>query len=176
MEKRIDLENGDIVRLDREGLQFSINKGYVENGEPTKLLTMRISHDFYFEGYPFLGHEEDIMHFNIPTEDPLYKHFNNLLGTDTELVIEDDDTVEEKAKYLKIERGDADINVSFYNYLENESINSKFIIFVKNIQYDLRSKIDNKGLDTKDRLVSFFRDVEREELIKKIKDDDRDDI
>ena len=48
----------------------------------------------------------------------------------------------------------------------------KFIITIINIMRDGRSKIDREGLDTKERLVKFFRDIESELLKYKEQDEE----
>jgi len=81
-------------------------------------------------------------------------------------------TLEEKQKYMIIQRQKQDILVSFNNDLKEDSLTGKFIITVINIMRDGRSKIDQEGLDTKERLVKFFRAVENELLLNKEKEVD----
>ena len=73
-------------------------------------------------------------------------------------------------KYMKIQKHEQDISVDFYNGSKDASITDKFIITIINIMRDGRSKIDREGLDTKERLVKFFRGIEKELLFDKEKE------
>lgn len=147
-----------------------IDKGYIQNGEPLKVLTMSMTDDFGFEEYTFSKEETDGVNFSIPQYNLLYKHLNILLGTNSDLIIDDDMTAEEKQKYMKIQKHEQDISVDFYNGSKDASITDKFIITIINIMSDGKSKIDRDGLDTKERLVKFFRGVEKELLFDKEKE------
>ena len=170
MEKKKILDDGNIIKLNNDGRRVIIDKGYIQNGEPLKVLTMSMTDDFGFEAYTFSNKETDGVNFSIPQYDPLYKHLNVLLGTNSDLIIDDDMTAEEKQKYMKIQKHEQDISVNFYNGSKDASITDKFIITIINIMSDGRSKIDRDGLDTKERLVKFFRGVEKELLFDKEKE------
>ena len=170
MEKKKILDDGNIIKLNSDGRRVIIDKGYIQNGEPLKVLTMSMTDDFGFEAFTFSDEETNSVNFSIPQYDPLYKHLNVLLGTNSDLIIDDDMTAEEKQKYMKIQKREQDILVNFYNNSKNASITDKFIITIINIMSDGRSKIDRDGLDTKERLVKFFRGVEKELLFDKEKE------
>ena len=172
MDKKIALKDGNIIKLNNDGRNMIINKGYLKNGEPEKILTMSMTDDFGFEAFTFSDEETNSVNYSIPQYDPLYKHLNTLLGANDDLIIDDDMTAEEKQKYMKIQRQKQDILVSFYNDLEDTSTTNKFIITIINIMRDGRSKIDRDDLDTKERLVKFFRDVEQELLLEKEKEEE----
>ncbi|MBR6034165.1 MAG: hypothetical protein IKP28_05495 [Clostridia bacterium] len=167
MEKKKILDDGNIIKLNNDGRRVIIDKGYMQDGEPSKILTMSMTDDFGFEAFTFSDEETDSVNFSIPQYDPLYKHLNTLLDANGDLVIEDDMTAEKKQKYMKIQRQKQDILVSFYNGSKDASITNKFIITIINIMSDGRSKIDRDGLDTKEKLVKFFRGVEKELLFDK---------
>ena len=167
MKKKKILDDGNIIKLNNDGRRVIIDKGYIQNGEPLKVLTMSMTDDFGFEAYTFLNEETDGVNFSIPQYDPLYKHLNVLLGTHSDLIIDDDMTAEEKQKYMKIQKHEQDISVDFYNGSKDASITDKFIITIINIMSDGRSKIDRDGLDTKERLVKFFRGVKKDLLFDK---------
>ena len=167
MEKKKILDDGNIIKLNNDGRRVIIDKGYIQNGEPSKILTMSMTDDFGFEAFTFSDEETDSVNFSIPQYDPLYKHLNTLLDANDDLVIDDDMTAEEKQKYMKIQKHEQDISVDFYNGSKDASITDKFIITIINILRDGRSKIDRDGLDTKERLVKFFRGVEKELLFDK---------
>ena len=167
MEKKKILDDGNIIKLNSDGRRVIIDKGYMQNGEPSKVLTMSMTDDFGFEAFTFSDEETDSVNFSIPKYDPLYKHLNVLLGRNNDLIIDDDMSVEEKQKYMKIQKREKDILVGFYNNSKDASITDKFIITIINIMSDGRSKIDRDGLDTKERLVKFFRGVEKDLLFDK---------
>ena len=55
---------------------------------------------------------------------------------------------------------DGIIKIEFINNLEDEhQVFERFSIFIKNIFFDLRSKIDVDGKDIKERLYFFFEEV-----------------
>ncbi|MBR0351006.1 MAG: hypothetical protein IJH76_04225 [Clostridia bacterium] len=167
MEKKKILDDGNIIKLNNDGRRVIIDKGYIQNGEPSKILTMSMTDDFGFEAFTFSDEQTDSVNFSIPQYDPLYKHLNTLLDANDDLVIDDDMTAEEKQKYMKIQRQKQEILVNFYNGSKDDSLTNKFIITIINIVSDGRSKIDRDGLDTKERLVKFFRGVEKELLFDK---------
>lgn len=167
MEKKKILDDGNIIKLNNDGRRVIIDKGYIQNGEPSKILTMSMTDDFGFEAFTFSDEEKDSVNFSIPQYDPLYKHLNTLLDANDDLVIDDDMTAEEKQKYMKIQRQKQEILVNFYNGSKDDSLTNKFIITIINIVSDGRSKIDRDGLDTKERLVKFFRGIEKELLFDK---------
>ena len=90
---------------------------------------------------------------------PLYGPLLHLLRGDDELIIDDDDTNELNKKYMRIYLEGENINIDFINELENDTSNDRFRVFIKNITFDLRSKIDSFKKDTKDRLHDFFSEV-----------------
>lgn len=170
MEKMKILDDGNIIKANNYERRVVIDKGYMQNGELSKVLTISMTDDFGFEAFNFSDEETDSVNFSIPQYDPLYKHLNTLLGANNDLIIDDDMTDEEQQKYIKIKRQKQDILVSFYNDSKNALITDKFIITIINIMRDGRSKIDRDGLDTKERLVKFFRGVEKELLFDKEKE------
>ena len=133
MEKKKILDDGNIIKLNNDGRRVIIDKGYLKNGKPEKILTMSMTDDFGFEAFTFSDEETNSVNFSIPQYDPLYKHLNTLLGANDDLIIDDDMTAEEKQKYMKIQRQKQDILVSFYNDLEDTSTTNKFIITIINI-------------------------------------------
>ena len=145
MEKKKILDDGNIIKLNNDGRRVIIDKGYIQNGEPSKILTMSMTDDFGFEAFTFSDEETDSVNFSIPQYDPLYKHLNTLLDANDDLVIDDDMTAEEKQKYMKIQRQKQEILVNFYNGSKDDSLTNKFIITIINIVSDGRSKIDRDG-------------------------------
>ncbi len=101
------------------------------------------------EGLKKISFEFDITH-------PLYIPLLHLCQGD--LIIETDDTRDHN-KYLRIYKKDNKVYMDFVNEIENADILDKFDIFIKNVLYDGRSKIDQEGKDTKDRLLFFFKEA-----------------
>ena len=83
------------------------------------------------------------------------------MNGDKELIIDDDDTYEDMEKYMTISIDNDIITIKFINKLENDNSMERFSVFIKNIGFDLRSKIDCNDLDTKDRLYVFFSEVHK---------------
>ena len=90
----------------------------------------------------------------------LYIPLLHLLNGKKELIIDDDETCEINKKYMKIYIDGDNINIDFINELEKDESFDKFHIFIKNIGFDLRSKIDCENLDTKERLYFFFKEID----------------
>ena len=86
----------------------------------------------------------------------------HLLNYDDELLIDDDDTKDDNKKYLVVYRKNNTIfidfidNVDYYNQM---NLTEKFYVFIKNIVFDGRSKIDQLHKDTKKRLYLFFNEI-----------------
>lgn len=167
MEKRIKLENDDIIIVNIDSSliycdKVTISKGYFKNGNLEKTISFCIWDDFSFEAW--CCEDESLKHlaFDFEESDPLYSHLERLLGRDDELIIDDDDTHEELKKIMRIYKVGNRINISFENNLEKLDIIGKFHIFIKNIMNDYRSKIDCNGENTKIRLINFFRRIQNE--------------
>ena len=168
MDKRLTLEDGNLININSEGGRIVIDRCYLENGEPSKVLTMSMGSDFGFEGFSFSDANltSKDLSFSVPLYDPLYKHLCGLLQENDDLIIEDDLAREEKKKYLRVKKDSKGIVVTFNNDLE-DSLTDRFIITVINIVEDGRSIIDREGLDTKKRLITFFRNISKDLLLEK---------
>lgn len=132
----------------------SIKKTYLEL---KRIITFSIWDDMSFNAYTRELCDEIAFDFNI--SDSIYFCLLNLLKEDEKLIIDDDDTYEEMMKYIKFERLENKIKITFFNHLKESPIHNKFSVFVKNICPDSRSKIRN--FETKKRLVDFFRECEK---------------
>ena len=167
MEKEVKLEDGNTVSLNITksycGHTFRITKRYFKDGEYIKDFCLSMWDDYGFDAWiddvEILKNNSSIS-FKIPQHDPLYLCFLNFLGDLTEFVIDSDDISELNMKTMTIRlKEDGEIEVVFENKLDNISACDKFNIFIKNIGFDLRSKIDCFNLDTKKRLYKFFEDA-----------------
>lgn len=161
MEKRIELENNRVILFSvraQHPFRIQIHEGFLnDNNEILKDYILLMGDDYSFGGYT----KDDIVKeisFEFPDAHPLYIPLIHLLNGKKELIIDDDDTLEIKKKYLRISQDDG-LKIEFVNDLSNENGYERFNIFVKNIGYDLRSKIDINGKETKHLLFSFFNEV-----------------
>lgn len=108
--------------------------------------------------------------FEINKNNLLYCSFLNLLGDDEKLIIEDDFS---SIRSLEIVKKDESIVLNFHD--EKPDCFDQFTVGVKNTLSDLRSKVDQQGLDTKTRLWTFFSEASlalneyEQQKVKKIK-------
>lgn len=167
MEKEVKLLDSNTVSLDIDdsycGHTFRITKRYFKNGEYSKDFCLSMWDDYGFDAWT-----NDIetlknatsLSFDIPPYDPLYFCFLEFLGNLNEIVIDSDDVNELNKKTLTIrKKEDGEIELIYKCTLENVSACDKFNIFIKNVGFDLRSKIDSFHLDTKERLYKFFENA-----------------
>lgn len=162
MEKRIKLDNGNVIIFNRNPGYccdtISIDYGYLKDGELIKSLCLYIWDDICFKAYSKDRNINNI-EFDIDINNPIYFCVKNLLGEDNELIIDDDDTYGRLNKYLVIKKVDDIYKFIFINNLEKNDFESdKFRVFIKNIGPDCRSKIIDFSI--KKRIVYFFRELE----------------
>lgn len=169
IEKRIDTKNGKIIYQ-------KVPNGYItffkivyikcdEENKPEKRLQFSMWDDFQFEGAP---KEYDLLNlkkivFDIEKENILYGPIKRFLGKDTEFTLDDDATWGINNKVMKISENKDNIKIEFINNgkgQEDQEKSDRYKIFIKNIIFDGRSKLDDK-LDnpTKDRLRNLFLDL-----------------
>lgn len=173
MERRITLKDWNMIKIEEYHGQVIINKAYMKEGVPSSIVTLSMNSDFNFDVCTFSDDETDSVSFSVPAYDPLYKHLSSALGEKDELFIDDDLKNEEMRKYMRIKREEQGISINFHNDIKGEFPSSKFAITVINVMSDGRSKIDQAGLDTKDRLAKFFRRAAQELLVEKDRTEER---
>lgn len=167
MEKEIKLLDKNTINIDiseaYSGTGTRITKRYFKDGEYVKDFCLAMWDDYGFDAWV-----DDIetlqkatsLYYLIPSYDPLYLCFLEFLGNLNEIIIDSDDVNELNKKTLTIRKKENDvIELIFENLLENISACDKFNIFIKNVGFDLRSKIDCFNLDTKERLYKFFENA-----------------
>jgi hypothetical protein len=163
--------NKEIKISDKKIIRYEIRSGYVpiqtvtyanlENGIKTISFSrwddycFRSYHEMDFKDYDNSKREEHVFE----KDNPLYIPLLHLLDGEDELIIDDDETSEMNKKYMRICKEEEKIIVVFINELGKDTDLEKFNIFIKNIDFDLRSKIDCLRKDTKDRLYFFFQEV-----------------
>ena len=158
--KEIKVNSNEKVRYDYiDGISITaIN----EKDCPNDIKFCR-SDDYYFDSWYDIDDEEYYtkkrqLH-TFERNHSLYIPLLHLLNGEKELIIDDDDTYELNKKYMRIFLDGDNINIEFiYNLDENLAFN-KFCVSIKNIGFDLRSKVDDLGLDTKKRLYLFFNEI-----------------
>ena len=161
--KEIKLDDGNEMRLQISnaycGRSIRIEKDYIENNQIVKGFTLCQWDDYAFDVYiDNFDFSKESVKFIIDVNDPLFYSFHKLLEGLEELVI-DSDEYEENMKMLFIRRiNDYDIELEFRSR-ESKKVLEKYTVFIKNIGFDLRSKIDCYGLDTKKRLFEFFENA-----------------
>ena len=169
MEKRIDVKDGIIIYQ-------KIPNGYItffkivyikcdEENKPEKRLQFSMWDDFQFQGDPGKYELFDLekIDFDIEKENILYGPIKRFLGEDKEFILDDDATWEINNKVMKISENEDNIKIEFINNRKGQEEQSKldrYKIFIKNIIFDGRSKLDDK-LDnpTKERLRNLFLDL-----------------
>ncbi|MDD4283171.1 MAG: hypothetical protein PHS24_03600 [Bacilli bacterium] len=87
-----------------------------------------------------------------------YEPLQKFLGNNESITIEDDMTPRKHGKKVIFERTENNNIKILFKYLEIETLNA-YGINIKNILFDLRSKLDQDKTDIKDRLHGLFNDL-----------------
>lgn len=153
-----------IYQEKNEGFMYikTIKEGFLANNEVLKSYSLFQSDDYVFEG-SIDDNEVNELSFSFDVNHPLYFPLIHLLRGDESLIIDDDATRELNKKYLRISRKNDIVYLTFVNNLadDNRASYERFNVFIKNIMIDIRSKIDEQRLDTKERLRVFFNEVQQ---------------
>ena len=160
LEQRIEInENRVLIFNMADKNSFIITEGFLENDDLLKTYTLSKRYDYNFNGW---SNNNDVnkISFEFDTNHPLYIPLTHLLNNDVSLLIDDDDDIEDNAKYMLIHKEEDIIYIDFINNeKEKNRYSEKFNIFIKNIGYDGRSKINEQQKDTKERLIMFFNEA-----------------
>lgn len=162
MEKIIELENGSKYFITQDGCLNLVTKYCALDGVLQKTITFKAEFDFLIDAWTLDESESlDKVEFILEDKDPLYKPLLNLLGPDKKLIIDDDLTREDNKKFVVISKHDNKIKITFENKLGKNSLIQRFNVCIINIleSKDGRSKVDQKGYDTKYRVKKFFDEV-----------------
>ena len=164
LENRIQInDNRILIYRISEGYAkptYTIMEGFIENGDVIKDYTLSQWDDYGLNGW--INNEESVKNisFEFDMNHPLYLPLFHLLNYDDELMIDDDDTREDNKKYILISKKGDKIYIDFVNeLLHSNYTKERFHVFIKNIVFDGRSKIDQKHKDTKIRLATFFNEA-----------------
>lgn len=170
IEKRIDTKNGKIIYQKLPNGYITFFKityiNFNKDNNPEKRLQFSMWDDFQFEGAP---KEYDLLDlekidFDIEKENILYEPIKRFLGEDKEFILDDDATCGINNKIMKISENKNNIKVEFINNgkgQEEQAKYDRYKIFIKNIIFDGRSKLDDARRDnsTKKRLRNLFLDL-----------------
>lgn len=161
VEKRIKIsENRVLIYNVLEGFTkptYVISEGFIENDEIIKSYDLNQWDDYGLNAWTDDEYVNKIL-FEFDTNHPLYMPLFHLLNYDKELLIDDDGTIEDNKRYILITR---EGNKIYMNFTDNTNCmydGERFRIFIKNICFDGRSKIDRYNKDTKKRLLLFFNE------------------
>ena len=166
LERRFQInENRVLIYRVSEGYAkptFNITEGIMEGNKLLKTYDLSQWDDYGFNGWvnDEETEEDKKVSFEFDMNHPLFLPLIHLLNYDDELIIDDDDTREDNKKYLLLHREKDKMYLDFINELEHENkVGERYYIFIKNILFDGRSKIDQNQKDTKERLACFFNEV-----------------
>ena len=164
MEKRIQISDNRILIFNiTQGYAnptFTIMEGFLENGDIIKTYSLSRWDDYGLNGW--INNDEGVnkVSFEFDIKHPLFLPLFHLLDYEEELLIDDDDSKEDNKKYLLIHRKKDIIYMDFIDELEDSFYTGeRFHVFIKNIGFDGRSKIDRDQKDTKERLFAFFSEA-----------------
>lgn len=164
--KELNLSDGNEMRLLISeaycGYSIRVEKDYILNNNIVNGYTLCMWDDYAFD--VFVWNKEDMLKdeviLNVDINDPLYFAFHELLMGLDELTI-DSDEYDYGVKTMTIRKNlNNDIELVFKTKMAKDA-SDRFSVFVKNVGFDLRSKIDCEGSDTKKRLSKFFKNIER---------------
>lgn len=163
--KEINLSDGNEMRLQISeaycGYSIRVEKDYIINDQIVNGYTLCMWDDYAFD--VFVWEKEDRLKdeivLTVDINDPLYFAFHELIFGLDELII-DSDEYDYDIKTMIVRRNiNNDIELVFRSKMPKDA-SDRFSIFIKNVGFDLRSKIDCEGLDTKKRLSEFFKKIE----------------
>ncbi len=160
MEKEINSRDGKLlIKIDNSGYVpfISIKKVYTNDTGLQKIVTFSMWDDFQFDAYSKDNDSELLFEFK--NDDYLYSSLSILLDKDSEIIIDDDNTLDKLKKFMSIIRTGESIVVIFHGDIDSELTHQKYSVFIKNIGPDARSKIQNS--DLKNRLIDFFENCKK---------------
>lgn len=169
IEKTIDVKNGKIIyqRIPNGYITFFkiIYIKFDKESKPEKKLQFSMWDDFQFDGKPKEYNQLDLekIDFDIEKENILYGPIKRFLGDNKEFILDDDATYGINNKIMKISKNRDNIKIEFINNGKGQEEQSKldrYKIFIKNIIFDGRSKLDDiYDNPTKERLRNLFLDL-----------------
>ena len=115
LEQRIEInENRILIFNMADKNSFIITEGFLENDDLLKTYTLSKRYDYNFNGW---SNNNDVnkISFEFDTNHPLHIPLTHLLNNDVSLLIDDDDAIEDNAKYMLIHKEEDIIYIDFIN-------------------------------------------------------------
>lgn len=139
---------------------------YSKSDTIISILSMNMSSDFLFSFSNFYKIRKNEIVIPISKTNKLYNVFSNFIGENSSIIIDDDDTSERLEKYIVFYKTHNGILIRAINKTQKNinvdiEMEDYWSFSIKNIFFDLRSKVDKDGLDTKQRLIILFSDLEK---------------
>lgn len=153
----IKINDKRILEIEKSNI-IKIKETFLE--EPYKDYIMIYSDDYSFSGFIDNININEIT-FDFDINHPLYNSLLCLLRDDKEIKIASDfkEFIYDELCYIKIYIENDIIYISFVNNIKEEKNSiEKFDYEIKNIMFDLRSKLDSNRTDIKDRINLFFNE------------------
>ena len=164
MQKKIEIDEDRRVYyaiLKGNPYAFQIRDEITKDGYADKSYYITRDKNYEIGGYTVNNGITDLT-FEINVSHPWYIPFLDLLGDDNELVIDDDKTMDNNRKYLKITKEGNAILLRFvnnYSNNKNKFSHDRFNVSIKNVYHDDNSKLDQRGTDIKYRLHKLFIEI-----------------
>lgn len=162
MEREIELKD-ELIKFDKNDINskriyihdYIMNKDNVE-----KEMVLVMENTFHLSAYP---NNFDLrkVKFEFDENHPLYIPLLYLLHDKDEVIIDDDNTVYENAKFMRVYKTDK-IIIEFVNYLIDESSKydfDNFSIYIKSIYPSIHSIVDRKDTRIKYDLCKCFEEA-----------------
>ena len=174
--EKIELGNRFIIFENGETYpnRFFIRECFMKDSDVEKEYVLVMSNVFHLSAYTNNFDLRKVT-FEFDHNHPLYIPLLKLLHDKDELIIDDDNTIYEEAKYMRVYK-DGNIFIEFRDKLIDNDTKydfDRFTIFINNI-YPAKSIIDRKDSRTKFYLQDFFKEscdvlenIDNKKLIKK---------
>lgn len=164
--KKINIKDGKIVYTQTTGYSTFVGIQYAvfnEKRNIEKILKFNMWDDFSFSGFPMdENYNEKTLEFQIDKDNLLFEPILKFLDDKKEFLLDDDESLtNEKTMQIKLEEDIIKINFT-NNKSKKECFydnSGDFNVFIKNIMYDGRSKLDKDKNDTKQRLWNMINDM-----------------
>lgn len=128
-----------------------IEKECIISPKLKKELTISMNDNFKFNAYINSYADTKKIEFDFNKNDIMYNALDNLLGKNSFLLIDDDDTHISLSRYIEFYRKDDIISIAFYNQKSKTNYRDDFEVIVRGISDSLKSK----GYNNKEKLKLY---------------------
>ena len=160
MEREIELNNR-LIKFDNINQNRIYIHEYVMNKDNVeKEMVLVMGNCFHLCAYPN-NFDSNKVEFEFDESHPLYIPLLNLLHGKEEIIIDDDNTLYENAKYMRIYKTDK-IIIEFVNHLIDEEHRydfDNFSIHINSIYPSMHSMVDRRDTRTKYYLCKYFEEA-----------------